>query len=148
WSVRATQRNRAGDHSGAIEDARRALEIDSSYEIPARGALAVARYALGQEEEAAQELRRAIDGLSDPDHPGSTDAYFIAMALLGTGREDEAIDLLEKVPPGAWLWFYLQEPNFDRVRDRPRFMAVERAADPREAAPGDGASPLSPPRSP
>ncbi|MGI9039459.1 MAG: tetratricopeptide repeat protein, partial [Gemmatimonadota bacterium] len=42
WSVRATQRNRAGDHSGAIEDARRALEIDSSYEIPARGALAVA----------------------------------------------------------------------------------------------------------
>jgi tetratricopeptide (TPR) repeat protein len=135
WSVRANLRNAGGDYLGATEDARRALAIDQSYEIPARSALAVAEAGLGRVREAEVELARAVDGVSDLSRPGSTDAFYIAMAMIALGREEDAVDLLDRVPESAWLWFYIQQPNFDPVRDHPRFRALERAVDPRPSPP-------------
>jgi hypothetical protein len=45
-----------------------------------------------------------------------------ALALVALREPDEALDLLERVRPrGARLWFYLRAPDFDAVRDNPRF---------------------------
>jgi len=135
WSYRANLRNGAGDHAGAIDDASRALRVDPSYAIPARSALAVAHHHLGHDEEAAAELERAFAALPDPSRPGLTDALYLGGAFASVGREREALDLLERVRPAAWLWFYLQHPDFDHVRDHPRFVSIERASDPRPARP-------------
>lgn len=134
-SYRADFENGAGEYERALADARRALEIDPSYALPAYAALAVAEHGLGREEAAAAELDRAIAALADPDRPGLTDALYLGGALVSLGREEEALDLLERTPRVAWLWFYLQHPDFDPVRSHPRFEAIERAADPRSGAP-------------
>jgi hypothetical protein len=49
-----------------------------------------------------------------------------------TSRIDEALSFLESARPrAAWLWFYLQHPDFDPVRDEPRFRVIVDDADPR-----------------
>ncbi|MFV1988912.1 MAG: tetratricopeptide repeat protein, partial [Gemmatimonadota bacterium] len=131
WAIRANLRNSLGDHEGARADAEQALAIDPSYGLPARGALAVAFNGLGDSERATVELERAMLEVADPDAPGQTDALFIGGALVSLGRTDEALDFIERARPrSAWLWFYLQHSDFDSVRDQPRFIAVEREANP------------------
>lgn len=132
WSLRANVRRSQGDLAGAEEDARRAIEIDPSYAIPARSVLAAALYARGDEDAARAEFERAASGLADPSRPGQTDALFLGGALVAMNRIEEALDLIEAARPrAAWLWFYLQHPDFDAVRDHARFQAVLDDADPR-----------------
>lgn len=131
WSYRANLRNARGDHAGALEDARRAIEIDPSYDIPARAAIAVAEHGLGNEEAADEDLRRALDALPEPHAPGATDALYLGGALVSNGYPGRALDLLEQAPPSPWLWFTLQHPDFDAIRATDRFRAVEAASDPR-----------------
>ncbi|MDX1578883.1 MAG: hypothetical protein R3266_10370, partial [Gemmatimonadota bacterium] len=132
WAVRAHLRNGQGDFEGARADAERSLAIDPSYGIPARTALAIAWHELGDPERGRLELERALAALPDPEAPGQTDAYFLGDALVSIGRDDEALDLIERARPrSAWLWFYLQHPDFDPLRDRPRFERVMADSDPR-----------------
>lgn len=131
WSYRANVRNGAREYAEAAADARRALEIDPSYDIPARSGLAVALHGLGDTDRARAELERAVASLEDGKRPGSTDAFYLGGALVATGRTDEALALLERAVPSPWLWFYLQHPDFDPVRESPRFRALVESADPR-----------------
>jgi len=131
WSYRANIRNAQADHEGALADARRAMEVDPSYAIPARSALAVAERRLGRDSAADTELRAALNALPDPDAPGATDALYLGGAFVALDRPGEALDLLEKTTVGPWLWFSMQHPDFDPVRDSGRFRAVEAQADPR-----------------
>jgi len=133
WAVRAGDRRRAGDPAGALEDAIAALRIDPSYAVPARSALAAARFALGDSLAAHEEVERAREALRDPSRPGPTDALHLGGALVALGLQDEALDLIQRAyPRSAWLWFYLQSRDFDLIRSDPRFRAVESAADPRD----------------
>lgn len=130
-AVRSGVRLRTGDPAGAAEDAEAALRIDPSYAVPARSALAAARFALGDTAAARAELERARAALLDPARPGPTDALYMAGTLVALGRHDEALDLLERTRPrSAWLWFYLQSPVFAPLREDPRFRSIEAGADP------------------
>ena len=69
-----------------------------------------------------------------PVEPPPTEALFASGALLALGREREALELLERTRPrGAQLWFYLRNPEFHSLRTNPRFMRIEKDADPRES---------------
>lgn len=132
WALRANVRIATDDPAGARSDAERALEIDPSYAIPARSALATAMFMIGDSEAAERELAMAIAGMVDPARPGQTDAMFVGGALVSMGRFDEALTLVEATTPrSSWLWFYLQHPHFDPVRDDPRFQTVLDESDPR-----------------
>ncbi len=131
-AVRSVTRRSAGDLEGARDDADAALRIDPSYQVPSRSALAAALFALGDSAAARLEIERARGAVVDPDRPGPTDALYLGGALVALGRIDDALDVLERARPrSAWLWFYLQSPEFDRIREHPRFQAVSEAADPR-----------------
>lgn len=132
WASRSQLRLGLGDAEGARSDAERALGIDPSYELPAQSALAAALAALGEGEAADAALERARRALVRPESPSTTEAYYLAIALLRMGRRGDALDVIENARPrGGHLWFYLEHPAFDDVRDDPRFRRIVAAADPR-----------------
>lgn len=132
WASRGQLRLAGGDARGARTDAERALQIDPSYELPGQGVLAAALAALGDETVAEQTLARARRAMVRPDRPSTTEAYYLANALLHMGRREEALRTLESARPrGVWLWFYFQSPTFDPIRQDERFRRVMEVADPR-----------------
>lgn len=134
WAARANIRLQVEDPEGARADAEAALRIDPSFGMPARATLAASLHRLGDSTAAALELERAIGTLPDPSVPTTNSALYVGGALVTLGREEEALDFIERARPrSAWLWFYLQYPSFDPIRDRPRFRALVEAIDPRRA---------------
>lgn len=125
WASRALRDLEDGNFEGAAKDAREALRIDPSYELPARAILGAALWNSDQREEGRRELERSRAALVKPEEPSPTDALYLGAALVSIGRVDEALALIEAARPRArWLWFYLQSPGFDPIRRHPRFRAV------------------------
>ena len=134
WAFRGVIRLDAGDADRARRDAERALETDSSYAVPARSVLARALARQGDTVRARLEVDRALTEINQP-FPSPTDVRYLGSALAELGRDEEAIRMLEQARPrGAMLWFYLNGPDFARIRRDPRFVRVWREADPRAAA--------------
>jgi len=134
WASRSQLRLALGDPEGARSDAERALEIDPSHELPGRAALAAALAALGEPSVAADALSGARRAMVRPDRPSTTEALYLASALVHMGRFDEALTVLESAHPrGGHLWFYFQSPTFDAIRGDERFRRVMESADPRLA---------------
>jgi tetratricopeptide (TPR) repeat protein len=131
FSGRALQRRLSGDCQGARADAETALQIDSSYPVPALSQLASALHCLGDRGRAAREMAQAMREIGDPAVPSPTEAYFLGAALIAMGREEEAIDLMERARPrGALLWFLFLGPDFEPVRENERFQTVMRDSRP------------------
>ncbi len=131
WASRAQFRLGLGQAVEARADAERALQIDPSYELPSRSALAAALTALGSDSLGREELTRARRAMVHPESPSPTEAYYLATALIRMGDRREALDVIEAAEPrSGWLWFYLQSPAFDAVRDDERFRRVIEGADP------------------
>jgi hypothetical protein len=85
----------------------------------------------GSRQRAELEVERALSEIVDPSSPSPTDARFIGGALLAVGRENDALNLLERARPrGAWLWFYCLAPDFDAIRSHPRFVRIMGEAHP------------------
>ncbi len=122
---------RTGDAERALDDARRALDLDDSYPAPALSVVAVALSKLGRRDEARTALEELLASI-DVEHPTPTDVRFVSSALFQLGRTDDALALVERAEPrGAQYWFYLQSTDFDPYRSLQRFRIVEKAADPR-----------------
>ena len=132
YAVRAVVRSGLGRVAEARADAQRALAVSSGYRIPAYSVLAVTAAQGGDTAAARNWLGQALRDLDG--QPSSTDANFIGGALIAVGDRAGALDLLERVRPrSAWLWFYCQKPEFDPIRQDPRFRRVMDAARPPNA---------------
>jgi DNA-binding SARP family transcriptional activator/TolB-like protein len=130
-SARALLRVHRGDVAGGLEDAETAVHVEDGYSIPPHSVLAIALARSGSMVRARLEVDRALSEIPDPSAPSPTDARFIASALMAVGRREDAIHLLERARPrGAWLWFYALAPDFDPVRNDPRFEQIMREAHP------------------
>ena len=120
-----------GDLRSARDEGELALAMDSSYTIPARSLLASVAWAEGDTAGSSSELQHMKDE-AGPGTISPTTARYIASALVAMGRLDEAVETIERARPrGAYLWFYLQSPDFQALAPLPRFQAVVREADPR-----------------
>jgi len=130
-SARALLRVHRGDIAGGLEDAETAVHVEDGYSIPPHSVLAIALARSGSTPRARLEVERALSEVPDPSAPSPTDARFIASALMAVGRREDAIRLMERARPrGAWLWFYALAPDFDPIRDDPRFVRIMREAHP------------------
>ena len=122
---------RAGEPLVARRDAETALELDTTSALPARSLLARALARLGDTAAAMEQIRRIRGAVAG--RPSPTAGRYAATALMAVGRTEEAVDVLERVVPrGAYLWFYLRNPDFTPLRGHPRFERIVRDADPRE----------------
>ena len=66
--------------------------------------------------------------LSDPISTSLADTL---RELIWTGQTERGLRMLEHAQPvGAWLWFYMTSPLFDRVRTHPRFVRLSERAKP------------------
>ena len=111
--------------------ANKVVQVAREFHLDALPVQAQALARTGSRERAELEVERAISEIPDPNSPSPTDARFIAGALLAVGRENDALNLLERVRPrGAWLWFYCLSPDFDSIRAHPRFVSIMREAHP------------------
>lgn len=58
--------------------------------------------------------------------------YDLSVVLVGSGQHERALQVLQRARPrGLTLWFYLQMPWWDPVREDPRFQRVVAEARPR-----------------
>jgi DNA-binding SARP family transcriptional activator/TolB-like protein/tetratricopeptide (TPR) repeat protein len=123
--------------NGGLQDAETAVHVEDGYSIPPHAVLAVALAKSGSVERAKLEVDRALSEIPDPSAPSPTDARFISSALLAVGRREEALRLLERARPrGAWLWFYCLAPDFEPIRNDPRFVRMMQDAHPPASLPG------------
>ena len=125
WASRGLNTLETRDPADVAADAEQALRIDPSYELPARAVLAAALWRKGDRERALQELARSRAALADPDVPNPTDALYLGAALVSMDKIEEALATIESSRPRSrWLWFYLQSPAFDAVRENQRFRLI------------------------
>jgi tetratricopeptide (TPR) repeat protein len=125
YSSRALVRLHRGDAAGAQRDAETALELDDTYRLPGLAVRAAALAALGDSTAARRDLAACLDALADPAQPSSTELFFLGVALLALDEDPLLLDLLERTRPrSAWIWFYLQDPAYDRIREHPRVRQV------------------------
>src|SRR5690606_597011 len=97
-----------GDLEAAVQEARRALDLDASYPAPALSVIMAAQARRGDTTAAAATLERVLASI-DVEDPTPTDARFVASALFMLGRHEDALTLLERASPrGATLWYYLR----------------------------------------
>ena len=120
-----------GDLRTARDEGELALAMDTNYTAPARSLLASVAWAEGDTVGARAQLDHMLgEAGSGPLSP--TTARYIASAQVAIGLLGEAIATIGRARPrGAYLWFYLQSPDFAALKADPRFQQIVREADPR-----------------
>lgn len=127
---RAGERSTLGSVEGALEDVGFALQAMQGHSVPVLGAAARVHAAAGDTAAALEFARQAMTEAGD--RISTTEGYYLALAWWAAGRAGEALEALRRTEPkGAWLWFYLQSPAFDRLRADQEFADIVTAADPR-----------------
>jgi TolB-like protein/Tfp pilus assembly protein PilF len=126
YADRATFRFAAGDVAGAQADAEAAVRTSpADYVSYAEPVLAALEAVKGDTAAARARLDRLIARLPDPAHLNYLTAYGVAHASLRLGDRERALSVLESVRPrGLRLWFLTRDPDFDVIRETPRFRAL------------------------
>ena len=126
YADRATFRLASGDVAGADADAQTAARTSpADYVFYTEPVLATLEAAKGDTMAARARLDRLVARLPDPAHPNYLTAYGVALAALRMGDRDRALSVLESVRPrGLRLWFLTRDPDFDVIRETPRFRAL------------------------
>jgi hypothetical protein len=71
--------------------------------------------------------RRRVEPLVDhllASHQATEFDAWLGIPLLALGEGERALDLLELAPRGPWLMWILRLPEFDVLRDNPRFHRI------------------------
>jgi tetratricopeptide (TPR) repeat protein/tRNA A-37 threonylcarbamoyl transferase component Bud32 len=120
-----------GDTRAARDEAELALALDTSYTIPARSLLVAVAHAEGDTAASRRDLERMVADAGDAAISPTT-ARYLAAAQISVGQLQAALSTIERARPrGAYLWFYLQSPDFEPLASAPRFQAIIAEADPR-----------------
>jgi serine/threonine-protein kinase len=131
FAARATTRAAAGRQALALADAQSAVRVAMGYRVPPYAAMAVALALGGDTTTARRWADSTVRLVPDTSQLSPTDALYVSAALIRTGQVERGLGMLEHArPAGAWLWFYMTSPLFDRVRTHPRFVRVSERAKP------------------
>ena len=118
---RARVRLQMGQTGQARTDAELALQLSGGENVHALVATAMAVARAGDTDAAQALVERALGSGVNP----ATLARFVPMALVALGDIDRALSLLESVRTrDVLLRAALRMPEFDAVRDHPRFQAL------------------------
>ena len=111
-----------GQFGPAIEELQKALELSHSSPLTL-SALAHAE-ALAGNHAAANKLLAQLEALSKKQY---VSPYYVAIVYLGLGKNDLAMDWLEKAftDRSNGLVFLKVEPELDPLRSNPRFIALQ-----------------------
>jgi TolB-like protein/Tfp pilus assembly protein PilF len=125
YSFRTFVRLRARDLAGARADADAAMRFSPMGEEYYGLAPLAAVAAFGGDTAAARRfMERALEPIGDHT-PGLLVGQMIGLGLLSTGERRQALDVLERTAAhGCILWYSLQLPAFDPLRNEPRFQRV------------------------
>jgi hypothetical protein len=116
-------------HTQRREYQQAVAELVNTRKLPGGLAPATAElgyvYAISGQRPLAQEMLRELEGLASREH---IDPYYIAVAHLGLDQLDDTFAWLDKAfeERSFWLISLNVEPKFDRVRQDPRFVAMQR----------------------
>ncbi len=135
-SDRAYTRLLLGDSAGARADAEAARRFGPlGVRYWSEAVLAILAARRGDTATARATAMRLAASLVEPGRPTVQEARWIGAALAAAGERERALTLLESVPSercGAALWFFLHFPEFDPLRDDPRFQRIAESARPRD----------------
>jgi len=125
YSFRTFVRLRARDLAGARADAEAATRFSPmGEEYYGLAPLAAVTAFEGDTAAARRLMERALEPIADRT-PGLLVGQMIGLGLLSTGERRQALDVLERTAAhGVILWYSLQLPAFDPLRNEPRFQRL------------------------
>ncbi len=125
YNTRAFLRLRTGDVAGARADAEAALRFSPSSE-QYYGLAPLAAVAAGTGDTAgAREFADRLEASFATRTPSAFNAFIVAAGLVGAGRREAALRLLDRArPQGCVLWFGLKLLSLDPLRADPRFQRL------------------------
>ncbi len=127
WPARSRLRLLEGDVAGALADAQDAARLTPSVPVP----VVIMVLARSDTARAAAMLRDMLATTDSAFQRTSTYGPAFAAAQLSLGRRDEAIATLERITFRDYeLYGQLQYPEFDPLRDDPRFQRIFEQARP------------------
>jgi TolB-like protein len=129
---RARVRWRLGDRAGARADAEAARRASpAGAEFWGQSVVAMVDAWSGDTAAARAALAPALAGLEGRAELPDREGVDVALALVALGERTRALDVLERIRPrGAVLLYWLREPEFDALRDDPRFRHLSEDAQP------------------
>jgi tetratricopeptide (TPR) repeat protein len=137
YAFRGLTRLRLGDFDGAQDDGQTSARFSAGVDVPGITVLALVDVARGDTASAGSRLDRLEGDVAARDGGTSQDALWLAMIETALGQAVAALDRLESVPDkSAEFSFWLMLPEFDALRDNPRFQRLFEETRPRIEEPG------------
>lgn len=124
-AMRAIIRLRLKDTTGAVIDARAALRLAVDDRAWGEAPMAFVEASLGDTVAARARAELLATAALATDQVGVEDGWLTALALMATGQNGRAIDVLERVRPrAAHLAFDMSIPELAPLRVDPRFRQI------------------------
>jgi serine/threonine-protein kinase len=125
YAFRGLTHLRLGQIDAAREDGQTSARFSAGVDVPGLTVLALVDLARGDTTSARRRLGRIDRDVTARDGGASQDALWPAMIETALGAREEALIRLERVPnKSAEFAFWLLLPEFDALRDDPRFQRL------------------------